>query len=147
VPQGRGDKNKDVLLFSNEEKEYFTKLVKSLKSRIDGVSVRTGSPFNCLFDNKSITCNAGFNRVLINPEGNVFPCEAFKQNNAHEIKNIKKSHLQSIFNSTDLFNLLRERRVSGCSSKSCPAQSYIYTDGASFDDDPFYLHVSYACNK
>lgn len=50
-----------------------------------GVEIRVGSPYNILMINDDVECTAARNTLSIGPNGNLYPCDAFK--------NIEPSHL------------------------------------------------------
>lgn len=81
VPQGRGGKTRDLLL----NRSQFLELRKDiLRMRERGHVIRTGSPMNFLFLNQQPKCNSGINRLVIGPNQNIYPCDAFKQITAEE---------------------------------------------------------------
>jgi radical SAM protein with 4Fe4S-binding SPASM domain len=58
--------------------------------RESGYSVRTGSPYNFLMLNQTPKCSAAIDRLIIGPELDVFPCDAFKQVKADELVGTSK---------------------------------------------------------
>jgi len=90
VPQGRGNLlRKDMLT----KKEY-----SELKADIEflrkkGFDIRTGSPFNFLLLSNNPKCNSAIDRLIIAPDKNIYPCDAFKQIKAIEIVNTSKNSI------------------------------------------------------
>lgn len=75
VPQGRGAENCKIDL-SNSEYRMLRETILDLKKQ--GFEIRTGSPFNVLWLNENPKCMSGLDRLIVNPELQVFPCDAFK---------------------------------------------------------------------
>lgn len=75
VPQGRGAENAQIDLSISEYK-VLRETILELKKQ--GFDIRTGSPFNVLWLNDKPKCMSGIDRLIINPELQVFPCDAFK---------------------------------------------------------------------
>lgn len=81
VPQGRGH------LFRRHGLNRLQNL--QLKKAIErlraaGFSVRTGSPYNFLLLNHQPECCSGIDRLIVGPELDIYPCDAFKQVQAQE---------------------------------------------------------------
>ncbi len=80
VPQGRGESNKHDLQLSQDQENYFINTLR--KNRLyDSMELRTGSPFNEIIKENNIPCRAGFQKLVIQADGNVIPCEVFKHKN------------------------------------------------------------------
>jgi len=77
VPQGRGLSNRETLELSSEEEDCFVNDLVSLRGGVD-LEIRTGSPFNGIVPDNNIPCRAGLNKLVVQPDGNVLPCEVFK---------------------------------------------------------------------
>jgi len=79
VPQGRGAVNRQELELSPEEEREFVRALSQARkdSRVD---VRTGSPYNGIVPGNAVPCRAGANKLVVQPDGNVLPCEVFKHN-------------------------------------------------------------------
>jgi MoaA/NifB/PqqE/SkfB family radical SAM enzyme len=77
VPQGRGEAHRNELLLSAEAEQSFLDDLRQLRSSCS-VAIRTGSPFNHLLPGGRTPCEAGRGKLVIQPDGNVLPCEAFK---------------------------------------------------------------------
>ncbi|NMB40544.1 MAG: radical SAM protein [Firmicutes bacterium] len=105
VPQGRCVAHKNKLLIENNRKQVneFVKIVENLDSPI--LKVRKGAPYRCLFFEQAGVCSAGRDKLLIGPDGNVHPCEAFKSDRA--TSNIKTKPLQEIWETDKRINEIR----------------------------------------
>jgi radical SAM protein with 4Fe4S-binding SPASM domain len=75
VPQGRGQLIRDSLLtrYQNIELRMLIE-----KGRMDGLKIRTGSPYNFLMINDKPECRAAIDRLIIGPDMKFYPCDAFK---------------------------------------------------------------------
>lgn len=82
VPQGRG------ALFRRHglQQLHNLKLKRSIEQlRRDGFVIRTGSPYNFLLVNKQPECSSGFDRLIVGPGLDIYPCDAFKQLRAEDV--------------------------------------------------------------
>ncbi len=76
VPQGRGS----ILIGQALDKVENLKLARTIKQlRSRGFSIRTGSPYNFLFLNNAPECNSAIDRLIVSPNLDIYPCDAFKQ--------------------------------------------------------------------
>jgi len=78
VPQGRGlvlRRSREILTV-NETMELRS-LVLSCRQRL-GNNLRLGSPYNIMILENDIDCTAARRTLCISPNGNVYPCDAFK---------------------------------------------------------------------
>lgn len=118
VPQGRGLVNVGDLLLSPGEEEAFLETVVRLRER-KIMDIRTGSPFNGMIAGSEVPCRAGAGKIVIQPDGNVLPCEVFKQaeRRAWEL-NINGRSLQELLHATSLRRLRESLELSGC--MACP---------------------------
>ena len=82
VSQGRGTLLLGRVLNRVQNLELRRK-IKLLK--IDGFSIRTGSPYNFLLLNEAPNCCAAIDRIIISPDLRLHPCDAFKQVKAEEL--------------------------------------------------------------
>lgn len=101
VYQGRANSNKDKLFISKDELENFINEVRNIKSSKS--LIRIGNSFkNCS------KCDIGKNKIVIKYNGDVLPCERFKDveyiNNI-KIDNIYAKSLYSIYKESKLFNM------------------------------------------
>ncbi len=111
VPQGRGQ------LFRQHGLNRLQNL--QLKNsierlRVGGFTVRTGSPYNFLLLNDQPRCCSGIDRLIIGPELDIYPCDAFKQVKAEEIVGTAKYsrldcfRLRECWNNSPFLSLVRE---------------------------------------
>jgi radical SAM protein with 4Fe4S-binding SPASM domain len=78
VPQGRGAPNARFLQLSVSEEGRFLELLVHLRQNSE-VDIRTGSPFNHLLPDNRVPCRAGISKIVVQADGNVLPCEVFKE--------------------------------------------------------------------
>lgn len=78
VPQGRGEalKNSPEMLTHRETVEL-RNLILRCRENYD-VEIRLGSPYNIMILNTDVDCIAAWRTLCIGPNGNVYPCDAFK---------------------------------------------------------------------
>jgi radical SAM protein with 4Fe4S-binding SPASM domain len=81
VPQGRGAIQPSMALTRAQNLELRRMIIEG-RARID---VRAGSPYNFLLVNESPACYAATDRLTISPDFRIYPCDAFKQIEAHEL--------------------------------------------------------------
>jgi radical SAM protein with 4Fe4S-binding SPASM domain len=110
VPQGRGAiNNKETL--TQEDYLLLKKDIERLRKKFD---IRTGSPFNFLLLNNEPLCLAAYNKMIINPNLDVFPCDAFKQMPPKEVigeddfSNLGTNSLGDCWNKSLFLNKVRE---------------------------------------
>lgn len=123
VPQGRGFLNRNFLQL---EKEQFNELSNErslLRNVIPNVTIRTGAPFNVLCPENPSQCDAGKSVLTIGPNGNVSPCDAFKQFRIQDdFGNVLNHSLTEVWNKSKLLKAVRglqeSRQYSLCSSCS-----------------------------
>lgn len=82
VPQGRGALMEKYLMNRGHNLRMRQMI---LEIRKTGFNIRTGSPFNYLLLNNQPKCCAGIDRLIIAPNLNIYPCDAFKQIEAEEL--------------------------------------------------------------
>lgn len=113
VPQGRGSmlKQSHEMLMHKETVEL-RKLILDCKEHHD-VSIRLGSPYNILILNEEVDCIAARKTLCIGPNGNVYPCDAFKNTEPGEIglsdpyDNILKHSLNECWKRSKYLNTIR----------------------------------------
>jgi radical SAM protein with 4Fe4S-binding SPASM domain len=150
VPQGRGYLIDDQILDKNDFLEL-KRIILQLRGKFN---IRTGSPLNFLFVNEQPVCNAGQDRLLIDTELNISPCDAFKQIRANEIvgtlelSNLSNKTLQECWLNSPYLNSIRGFLESGyseiCSAcgdlskckSGCIAQKVIRTGRLTKMQDP-----------
>ena len=144
VPQGRCRQNEHLLMDAEQTRE-FVSIVNSFSWR----NVRKGAPFNCLFFGDGVRCSAGLDKVLIGPDGRVFPCEAFKSEKVSS--NIKRESLQQIWRNDPRINQVRNLRteeISFCNScpemytcnGGCPGQRLLHYNNMLVGPDPICIN-------
>jgi MoaA/NifB/PqqE/SkfB family radical SAM enzyme len=105
VPQGRGLSNAGELLLSREEETRFLDELVQLRSRRI-LEIRTGSPFNGVVPGSLVPCRAGTGKLVVQPDGNIIPCEVFKQQERRSWGlNIYRHRLGDVTKSTALCTL------------------------------------------
>jgi radical SAM protein with 4Fe4S-binding SPASM domain len=78
VPQGRGVALKrGHEMLTREETADLRALVLRCREDYD-VDIRLGSPYNIMMLNTDVACIAAWRTLCIGPNGNVYPCDAFK---------------------------------------------------------------------
>ena len=82
VPQGRGLKNINDLMLSDNELVEFMKLLDSYRYLYSG-NIRIGIP---LMEESRHKCNAGLEKLVIKYDGTILPCPAFKELDADTMK-------------------------------------------------------------
>ncbi|MBW6471380.1 MAG: radical SAM protein [Methanosarcinaceae archaeon] len=107
VPQGRGEKYKDILeLHPNdilELREILTKLMNN-----SDINIIVGAHYNCLGLGNDIKCTAGINKAVIRPDGFVFPCVGMKKIESFiDCNNVKDDNLEHIIDESCGFRLLK----------------------------------------
>ncbi len=87
VPQGRATLLDNLILnrIQNLELRHQIK-----KLRKDGYKIRTGSPYNFLMLNDNPACFAAVDRLIIGPDMEIYPCDAFKRISAKELFGTEK---------------------------------------------------------
>ena len=85
VPQGRGVvlKKGNAILMRRETAEL-KRLILDCKKQND-IEIRLGSPYNILLFNDEVDCIAARKTLCIAPNGNLYPCDAFKNTEPSEI--------------------------------------------------------------
>lgn len=78
VPHGRGItlKESQEMLGRQESIELRDIILKCKQSY--GLTIRVGSPYNILLLERDVHCDAARHTLIIGPNGNVYPCDAFK---------------------------------------------------------------------
>jgi radical SAM protein with 4Fe4S-binding SPASM domain len=111
VPQGRGQ------LFQRHSLSQLQNL--QLKKTIErlrenGFAIRTGSPYNVLLLNNQPECCSGIDRLIIGPELDIYPCDAFKQVRADEVvgtadySRLDRFSLQDCWEKSPFLRIVRE---------------------------------------
>ena len=111
VLQGRALENLSLVKLTGEESREVTKLIKALKEAYKG-KVRIGLPYSD--SNCRIYCKAASDKINVRYDGNVYPCEVFKDDllNAKlgcEPDNVWKDSFYDIYKSSPYLNVVRRR--------------------------------------
>ena len=111
VMQGRALENLSLVKLSDENNREVTKLIKALKEEYKG-KVRIGLPYSD--SNCRIYCKAAIDKINVRYDGNVYPCEVFKDDllNAKlgcEPDNVWKDSFYDIYKSSPYLNVVRRR--------------------------------------
>ncbi len=118
VAQGRGATNRVELELSWEEENAFVQELVRLRE-YRSVAIRTGSPFNGIVPGNHVACRAGAEKLVVQADGNVLPCEVFKhQERCQWHLNIYEESLREILQSASLARLRKTLRMSDC--LKCP---------------------------
>lgn len=110
VLQGRALENLSLVKLSGEDSREVTKLIKALKEAYKG-KVRIGLPYSD--SNCRIYCKAASDKINVRYDGNVYPCEVFKDDllNAklgYEPDNVWKDSFYDIYKSSPYLNVVRK---------------------------------------
>lgn len=111
VLQGRALVNLSLVKLTGEDSREVTKLIKALKEAYKG-KVRIGLPYSD--SNCRIYCKAASDKINVRYDGNVYPCEVFKDDllNAKlgcEPDNVWKDSFYDIYKSSPYLNVVRRR--------------------------------------
>jgi len=127
VPQGRGSLLKFDILSRKQNLELI-KIIKNIKNNYD---IRTGSPFNVLLLNDEPKCMAARDRLIIAPDLNIYPCDAFKQISSNDIapndnySNLRKHNLIECWQKSKYFENVRNALISQPSEPCYSCKNYI----------------------
>lgn len=122
VPQGRLRYYRDLEM-SIQDNIKFKEIIKNLQD--DKVNLRIGAPYSCLLPNRKNFCSAGKNKLLIGPNGDVYPCEAFKTELKGKTSNIYESSLSKIWNEDSVLNSIRRLDISKIAN--CNKCEYLFS--------------------
>ena len=111
VLQGRALENLSLVKLSGEDSREVTKLIKALKEAYKG-KVRTGLPYSD--SNCRIYCKAASDKINVRYDGNVYPCEVFKDDLLNKSlgcqpDNVLKDSFSNIYNKSAYLNFVRDR--------------------------------------
>ena len=110
VLHGRAKENEDIIALTDEELIKLKFVLVSLKEQ-PGIDIRVGVPLSN--DNTCHKCEAANGKINIKYDGNVFPCEVFKNNcMSYYLKevppeNIYNKSLIDIYNNSTYLNTVR----------------------------------------
>ena len=110
VLQGRALENLSLVKLTGEDSREVTKLIKALKEAYKG-KVRIGLPYSD--SNCRIYCKAASDKINVRYDGNVYPCEVFKDDllNAKlgfEPDNVWKDSFYDIYQNSPYLNVVRK---------------------------------------
>lgn len=110
VLQGRALENLSLVKLTGEDSREVTKLIKALNEAYKG-KVRIGLPYSD--SNCRIYCKAASDKINVRYDGNVYPCEVFKDDllNAKlgfEPDNVWKDSFYDIYKSSPYLNVVRK---------------------------------------
>ena len=110
VLQGRALENLSLVKLSDEDNWEVTKLIKTLNESYKG-KVRIGLPYSD--SNCRIYCKAASDKINVRYDGNVYPCEVFKDDllNAKlgcEPDNVWKDSFYDIYQNSPYLNVVRK---------------------------------------
>lgn len=110
VLQGRALENLSLVKLTGEDSWEVTKLIKALKEAYKG-KVRIGLPYSD--SNCRIYCKAASDKINVRYDGNVYPCEVFKDDllNAKlgcEPDNVWKDSFYNIYQNSPYLNVVRK---------------------------------------
>ncbi len=121
VPQGRGLINRSDIELSREEEDRFVEELLHIR-RGTSIEIRTGSPFNSIIPENDVPCRAGFQKLVVQADGNVLPCEVFKhQGRKNWGATIYESRLLDVLNLPQFVELKKTIYQSHCAT--CPVHS------------------------
>ena len=111
VLQGRALENLSLVKLSGEDSREVTKQIKALNEAYKG-KVRIGLPYSD--SNCRIYCKAATDKINVRYDGNVYPCEVFKDDllNAKfgfEPDNVWKDSFYDIYQNSSYLNVVRRR--------------------------------------
>lgn len=135
VLHGRAQLNEQKIALSREEFLQLQIKLLALQKK-SNVNIRIGVPLST--DTTCHKCEAANGKLNIKYDGNVYPCEVFKNDRiAHRLRgltpdNIYKRSLQDIYLNSQYLQLVRElsqKFASGANCETCVGQYLIHNDG------------------
>lgn len=121
VAQGRGLKNVEQLLLGKEESIEAKRLMNQCATN-NAAGVRLGIPFaDCCH---RVNCQTGTAKLNIRYDGNVYPCEAFKNDQLEQIisvsvDNVNKEPLKKIYSNSQYLDGVRKEHLSYLDVNTC----------------------------
>jgi radical SAM protein with 4Fe4S-binding SPASM domain len=113
VPQGRGViLKRSHAMLTHQETMELRKVILNCEKHND-IKIRLGSPYNILILGKNTECIAARHTLCIGPNGNLYPCDAFKNIEPNEIglndpyNNILKHSLKECWEKSEYLNAIR----------------------------------------
>lgn len=112
VPQGRGQMGKSNLEPSRIDYIRLQDIINEVQSKNSSMNIRLGSPFNFLCVRPLVPCTTGKDRMIIDPAGFAYPCDALKRVKIDNIANSIYSHsISEIIENNSLFKLVNQTHV------------------------------------
>jgi len=112
VPQGRGQTEKNNLEPSRLDYIRLRDIINEIQLKNPSMNIRLGSPFNFLCVRPLVPCTTGKDRMIIDPAGFAYPCDALKRVKIDNIANSIYSHsISDIFDKNTLFKLVNQAKV------------------------------------
>ncbi len=157
VPQGRGTLLQSGVLDRMQNLEL-RRIINDLRN--EGYDIRTGSPLNFLMVNNEPECLSAINRLIVDPDLRIFPCDAFKNIRAEEIvgtlkmSSLDESSLRECWQRSPYFEAIRnylttefEEPCKSCKNlkkclSGCLAQKVISNGTLKKDQDPSCLLIN-----
>jgi radical SAM protein with 4Fe4S-binding SPASM domain len=155
VPQGRGLLISDYDTLNKAQNLELRNIISELREK--KFDIRTGSPFNVLLLNKNPKCMAAQDRLIVAPDLNIYPCDAFKQISSESIfpgdeySNLSKHTVDECWEQSKYFELVRNAILASpsgpCQScknnklclTGCLAQKYLFYSSLYKNPDPACL--------
>lgn len=140
VLHGRAQANESKIALSNDELEKFKAELEALKKQSE-LDIRIGVPLST--DVSCHKCEAANGKLNIKYDGNVFPCEVFKNErmaqvlNDLETANIHSSTLLDIYSNSEYLKTVRslsEKYTCGKNCETCLGQ-YLLANGGKTDGE------------
>ncbi|MGD9676084.1 MAG: radical SAM protein [Candidatus Bipolaricaulia bacterium] len=151
VPQGRGE-----LVMSSALNRLQSLELRSMVKQLlgDGHDLRLGSPWSYLMLGEEAHCPAAEDRIVVSPDLNIFPCDAFKQKDPADLVGTRDlcclvtSDLEQAWLHSPFLEAVREARLlsplgecAGCAGhracgSGCMAQRAVAGDGLAMTPDP-----------
>ncbi len=162
VPHGRGAIFKDTQeMLSRQECLELRDAILDCRRNYD-VKIRTGSPFNILLLETDVYCDAAWHTLVIGPNCNIYPCDAFKNIEPMDIglddvyNNVEHKLLKDCWYKSSYLNAIRqylstpfaepcnscvhlERCKSGCLAQKVIQQESILDGNIAKQPDPLCL--------
>jgi radical SAM protein with 4Fe4S-binding SPASM domain len=160
VPQGRGKILYSALM--NKEDYLVLKNI-IIRNKNRKINVRTGSPLNFLLLNENPICPSGVDRLIIGPDLNISPCDAFKGYSFADFfpndnfSNLLNKSLQECWEKSEYLNFIRSKineygeKCTKCPSfnncrSGCLAQKRVIYGDFLKEPDPSCLFLRKASN-
>ena len=112
VPQGRGQIIKNDLEPSRIDYIRLRDIINEVRLKNPNMNLRLGSPFNFLCVRPLVSCTTGKDRMIIDPSGFAYPCDALKRvKTDNTANNIFNHSISEIFEKGSLFKLVNQAQV------------------------------------